>query len=121
MRVPAADGSMLTMSRQELETPKVSPYGWLITHDELTADNDSDDVHTTGPSRISEQVEEALHKDVTPHGFGRAEFRMYDDDGIPYYRGRMFYREELEGTEVQIFAPTGLWPAARRMYADPME
>ena len=84
---------------------EMTPYAWLITHDELALPGDRSAESTTGPKGIPEKLEKALRSDQVPRGFTAAEFRMYDDDGYHYYRGRMFYRDELEGTEVQVFGP----------------
>lgn len=82
-----------------------APYVWLITDDDLAAPGDRADRSTAGPARVSEGLEKAIRSDDLPIGFTRAVFRMYDDDGTLYYRGRMFYAEELDGTEEQVFAP----------------
>lgn len=83
----------------------LSPYAWLITHDDLASADDPEDTDTTGPAGITETLEIALRRDDIPRGFTRSVFRMYDDDGNRYYRGRMLYKDDLEGTEVQVFAP----------------
>lgn len=82
-----------------------APYVWLITDDEIAAPGERDDGSTAGPAHISAGLEKAVRSDSLPIGFSRAVFRMCDDDGVLYYRGRMFYRHDLEGTEDQVFAP----------------
>jgi len=61
-----------------------APYAWVITHDHQ-ADAATVDAAalTCGPRRVNPSLREALDA-----GEGE-EFKMYDDDGILYFTGRI--------------------------------
>lgn len=81
------------------------PYVWLITDDSVAAPGERNDESTAGPAHVSDDLEKAIRMNHVPSGFIRAIFRLYDDDGMFYYRGRMLYADELDGTDEQVFAP----------------
>lgn len=60
-------------------------YGWVITHVNTKdlGDDMADEVGTIGPRDISDE-----NLDMLKAGHGIT-FRMTDDDGIWYYRGRL--------------------------------
>ncbi|MDJ0463081.1 hypothetical protein [Streptomyces sp. H27-C3] len=84
---------------RQMVTDDSSPaaYGWAIDieHDPMEG---RDEKGTTGPSNITLEMAERLRK-----GEGRT-FRMYDDDGVLNYTGRIVTAEDDEGGEVD-FAP----------------
>lgn len=82
-----------------------APYAWLITHDHVSSPGERGDISTLGPRGVSDELERAIRSDDVPGGFTRAAFRMYDDDGILYYRGRTLYMDELEHSEDHVFGP----------------
>lgn len=57
-------------------------YGWIIDRDHI-ADEYGDDTGTFGPRNIPARIEKHLKA-----GEG-IKFRMYDNDGILYYSGRL--------------------------------
>lgn len=65
----------------------MTTYAWTITKDYLNDPADPDDVNAVGVSGPSEASDEALAQVLAGHG---RLFRMYDDDGILYYTGRLF-------------------------------
>lgn len=96
-------------------------YVWLITDDELAAPGDRADRSTAGPARVSEGLEKAIRSDDLPLGFTRAVFRMYDDDGGLYYRGRMFYAETRRHRRTSLCSTCRLWATQRRLHTNCME
>lgn len=60
----------------------LSPYAWLITHDELAEAKDPDNTGTTGPGGITEVLEIALRRDDSPRGFARSVFRCMATTGL---------------------------------------
>jgi len=66
----------------------MSTYAWIITRDHLYRDDDpiiQDETGTMGPRDATEEQCQLLR-----NGIGRP-FRMYDDDGILYYSGRILF------------------------------
>jgi hypothetical protein len=65
-----------------LDVPS-SEYGWLITKDKLAEDLELEDNDTGihGPRGCSKKLHDALLS-----GRGH-KFKMYDDDGVLYYKG----------------------------------
>lgn len=78
--------------------------GWIITED-LIGDSLGDDYDSDkgvmGPSDIPAHLEAALKA-----GKGRT-FRMYDDDGELYYKGKGVWDDEDEGSEEACYGPLG--------------
>ena len=102
-------------------TPPTSAYAWRIDRDHLaeTGGDVHDDAGTTGPHNAPETMLDALtDADGTP-------FRMYDDDGILYYSGRIidpagahdfapledFGTPNAGATEIHYQNPAGEWKA----------
>lgn len=71
----------------------MSTYGWRITADHLSDDDNA--VGTTGPRDIPTHLEARLDA-----GEGET-FRLYDDDGILYYTGRI-----VAETDEDLYAET---------------
>lgn len=88
----------------------MTTYAWTITRDHLTDPNDPDDVNAVGVRGPGEASDEALA--ALAAGKGRL-FRMYDDDGILYYTGKLV---DLSGEwdDEACYAPLGNYggPAA---------
>lgn len=79
----------------------MSTYAWIITKDHLAEDGILDsDVGVQGPIGADRM---ALAK--VSDGEGRL-FRVYDDDGILYYTGRLFDTTGEYG-EAACYAPLG--------------
>ena len=64
-------------------------HGWMITKDHL----DGQDAEVCGPSNINSATMTRLING------GGEKFRMYDDDGILYYSGRMIHDDDTDGFE----------------------
>lgn len=86
----------------------MTTYAWMITKDHITPEGEEGNaVGVMGPGAASD---EAIDKILEP---GARIFRMYDDDGILYYTGRLV---DLSGEwdEEACYAPLGNYgmPAA---------
>jgi hypothetical protein len=76
-------------------------YGWVIDKDHLYRDGreyDADESGTMGPRTMTPK-----HKAALRRGEG-VTFTMYDDDGIPYYTGRVV-ADEMD--EAACYGPLG--------------
>ncbi len=71
-------------------------YGWVITEDAIC---DGDDKNVFGPSNIS-----AANRAKLAAGEGKT-FKMYDDDGVFYYQGRVVADADEEESEETLFGP----------------
>lgn len=65
-----------------IDGPKTG-YAWIITEDTMPDDEGRTDVGTTGPRTASAEDLARLEA-----GEGNT-FKLYDDDGIHYYTGRL--------------------------------
>ena len=75
----------------------MSNYAWVITKDYLAETPEEDDSGITGPSDASDEMLEEVKS-----GKGHI-FRLYDDDGILYYKGRLLTYGDM--TDGICFAP----------------
>lgn len=74
-------------------------YAWVITEDKLaTPDEDSNAVGMAGPRNAPDDLLERVKA-----GEGYV-FRLYDDDGIFYYQGRLLTTGD-PADEIHCFAP----------------
>ena len=65
----------------------MTTYAWVITKDHLMEPGDPEEGSSVGVAGPHEASDEALAQVRAGHG---RLFRMYDDDGILYYTGRLF-------------------------------
>lgn len=82
-------------------------YGWVITKDHLHAEHPdiiADRANTTGPSNMDPTVEAALTETKRTEFAKRYTFRMYDDDDILYYTGRLV-TFEVNPSEETLMGP----------------
>lgn len=81
-----------------------SSYAWIITKDHLG----DDDRGTVGPhdANISEDATtfSQMSAELSRNYPLRNQFRMYDDDGILYYTGMLYYHED---DEESCYGPLG--------------
>jgi hypothetical protein len=83
-----------------LNMPKPS-YAWIITADHITEpDDETYAVGVIGPHDAPDELVEAVKK-----GKGHV-FRLYDDDQILYYTGRLITADG-EMDEEECYAPLG--------------
>ncbi len=78
----------------------MSTYAWIITKDHIAEGIEDSDVGVCGPRESNGEAD-----DLVADGEGRL-FRMYDDDGILYYTGRL-YDTTGEYGEAACYAPLG--------------
>lgn len=82
-------------------------YAWIITEDNLyhPEHSISDESGKSGPSNASAGLINGLNDPMSDIYRNAYEFRMYDDDGILYYTGRLFITRDAIPGEWQLMAP----------------
>jgi|SRR6185369_3210885 len=89
--------------RQPPATP--ARYAWIIDAVGPDSGLDQDEIGTTGPSNAPDEL---IHQLEIDRDAGR-NFRIYDDDGILYYEGRILLPDDPD--EQEEFGPLWDWGA----------
>ena len=84
-------------------------FAWVITKDHLyNSDNPvtSDEAGTIGPSESPDELSDMLGENghIDPRLVRTFKFRMYDDDGILYYTGKLITKSD-DPSEEALYAP----------------
>ena len=83
---------------------ETSPYAWRIDKDNLfnpAWDGVVNEAGTVGPHDAPSTNRQVLAIHYPHHH----QFRMYDDDGILYYTGTLYWSGDAEPDETYLYAP----------------
>jgi len=82
---------------------ETSTYAWIIDKDHLYAGQDylRQEAGTIGPRDANGSTKQELAANYPQHH----QFRMYDDDGILYYTGTLYWDDEGEPLEEYTYGP----------------
>lgn len=83
--------------------PQFSHYAWIIDKDHLYDGQDylADEAGTVGPYNAPSSNRQILGVSYAH----RHQFRMYDDDGILYYTGTLYWNGDPEPDEEYVYGP----------------